>query len=368
MINSISKILAQEIVDTIHDVCGYNVNFINTKGIIYASNDYSRLDTYHEIGRQVALTGETIEVLSDEQYPGTNKGINIPIYYHKRIIAVVGITGNPVEVRRFAHLAERIAILLLHEQELDIVHRTIEEKKQYLMHSILYCEFDNPEYFDECLTEFNIDKTRNYRIVSIEINNRYNLQNKSLMDQDIETLFSQIQNGLYVYIYPNEFIGLICDDTFKHDEYTLKTFANLHAGIVKTAVGKAMPLYKCNESYTSTKIALQSLNTVHNLHSGDDTYPTDYIVFDDLTIELFFSSIPANIRIEFNNKVIGNLDENDRSFLKSYYDNDMSLQKTADSLFLHKNTVQQRLNKIMTKTNYNPRSFRDAVVLYLALY
>ena len=47
MATTISKQLAQQIVDTIHDVCGYNINFINTQGIIFASNDPDRIETYH---------------------------------------------------------------------------------------------------------------------------------------------------------------------------------------------------------------------------------------------------------------------------------------------------------------------------------
>ncbi len=53
-------------------------------------------------------------------------------------------------------------------------------------------------------------------------------------------------------------------------------------------------------------------------------------------------------------------------FLKVYYEMNMSLSKTADKLFLHKNTVQQRLKKILGQSGYDPRSFQDAVLLYLA--
>ena len=78
MFLSISKTLAQQIVDTIHDVCQYHINFITTDGMIYASSDPSRIGTFHEIGKQVASTGKTIEVDSDNAYSGTHKGINIP--------------------------------------------------------------------------------------------------------------------------------------------------------------------------------------------------------------------------------------------------------------------------------------------------
>ena len=38
----------------------------------------------------------------------------------------------------------------------------------------------------------------------------------------------------------------------------------------------------------------------------------------------------------------------------------------ADELYLHKNTLQNRLNKIAEKTGYNPRKLSDFTVLALA--
>ena len=56
----IDRILAAQVVNTVKDVCGRDVNFINQYGIIFASTDPERVGTFHEIGHQAALTGETI--------------------------------------------------------------------------------------------------------------------------------------------------------------------------------------------------------------------------------------------------------------------------------------------------------------------
>lgn len=44
---SLSKQTAQKIVDTVKDVCGHNINFINPKGVIFASTDSSRIGDFH---------------------------------------------------------------------------------------------------------------------------------------------------------------------------------------------------------------------------------------------------------------------------------------------------------------------------------
>lgn len=58
----IDRALAAQVVNTVKDVCGRDVNFINQSGIIFSSTDPERIGTFHEIGHQAALTGETIEV------------------------------------------------------------------------------------------------------------------------------------------------------------------------------------------------------------------------------------------------------------------------------------------------------------------
>ncbi|WP_026659548.1 CdaR family transcriptional regulator [Butyrivibrio sp. AC2005] len=357
MITSISRNLAQQIVDNIHAVCGYHVNFINTNGMIYASSDPDRLNTYHDIGRESARTGETIEVESDEQFPGTHKGINIPVFHHMRVIAVVGISGEPSEVRRFAKLAERIASLLLHEQELNAVHRTLDEKKQYMIRSLIYSEFENMDYLRECFREFNIVWEQTYRMVQIEVNSRYNPVNISLLEQQVEALFSSMRNGIYVYNYPKLFIGLVEAEEFDKKEYMFIRFAEGHGEIVKTAIGKAVEVYKCNESYQSAEHALKTIK-------DKELY---YVNFDTLTLEILFSGISKQQFREFSDKVLSTLSREDRKFLEIYYEKEMSLAATAEELFLHKNTVQQRLNRISQSSGLNPRKFREAVLFYLAL-
>lgn len=237
MFLSISKTLAQQIVDTIHDVCQYHINFITTDGMIYASSDPSRIGTFHEIGKQVASTGKTIEVDSDNIYPGTHKGINIPIYYHREMVAIVGISGDIREVTRFAHLAERISHILLHEKELVAIHRSLDEKKLYVIQSLQSQGLDKNLYFLDCIHTFHLHPSDIFWVVTIEVNTRYNLVNISLLEQDIQRFLASLNESVFAYIYPNKFIALIRNQTFqshfeKSDDETLPSFLAAIAGPV----------------------------------------------------------------------------------------------------------------------------------------
>ena len=153
MITHISHTLAQQIVNTIKDVCSYDINFINSSGTIIASTNSARIGAFHEIGRKAAVTGTTIEVAESDNFTGTRQGINMPLYHEDRLLAVIGITGSPEKVRKYAFLAQRITSLLIREQELGQYSRHQADKKQFVISSLLHGDTQNPEYLLKCLKE-----------------------------------------------------------------------------------------------------------------------------------------------------------------------------------------------------------------------
>lgn len=50
----ITRVLAQQIVNTVKDLCGQKVNFIDCSGTIFANTAESRIGMFHEIGQQAA--------------------------------------------------------------------------------------------------------------------------------------------------------------------------------------------------------------------------------------------------------------------------------------------------------------------------
>ena len=70
---------------------------------------------------------------------------------------------------------------------------------------------------------------------------------------------------------------------------------------------------------------------------------------------------------EYLGKILTGLEKEDIDLLKVYFSTDMSLKDTSEKLFLHKNTLQYKLNRIEKLTGYNPRMFSGAVRLFLAI-
>ena len=143
---------------------------------------------------------------------------------------------------------------------------------------------------------------------------------------------------------------------FEKQNYIFKLFAKEHFDILDIAVGKPTSLFQLHISYQSAETALHSL-IISSEH---------YVIFDDLTLELILSTITPENQKEFLAKTIAPLNAQELHLLEVYFSEEMSLAATSERLFLHKNTLQYKLNAIQKKCSLNPRKFQDAVLLYLA--
>ena len=350
---------AQQIADTVKEVCGYDINFINDRGLVIASTDPARIGTVHEGGRQVIARGETLEVEQDDLLPGTKKGVNIPVFRGGVLAAVIGISGDPEKVRAFAHLAERITLLILREQEIGARARSLAEKKNYLLDLLL--EEDRqiasdslPELLEE-LKQFHIDPSSPKRMLLLKL--RYpEKESLSGLERDAARLLDELPGCLYGYQYPSSFRALINDRDLELFREKLDQFHAAHPFALLAGAGSSVPLEDLPRSLSTARIALEALGKGEN-----------FFLFDDLTLEVLLSGISRENQKLFLEKVLSPLSDEDLRLLETYFEKDQSLAATCQALFLHKNTVQYRLNRIHRLCGLNPRSFRDAAVLYLSL-
>lgn len=357
MITKINSILGQQIVNTIKDVCSHDINFIDPSGIIIASTNEARIGQFHEAGYQAAQAGTTLEVTKSSNFSGTMHGINMPLYHDGHLLAVIGITGEPDEIRKYASLAGKITTLLIREQELNQYSHRQADKKHFIIQSLIKNETENQELLTKYLKEFHVDSGSEKRLILIQPNKQYTSLNPSFSEQQIHQLFSSMKLELYTFNYPGEFIAVTDTTDFDQKEKRLKAFAQEHTQTIQIAVGKSVSLFRLHLSYESALTAMKSIMN----------HTDNYILSDELTLELILSSVSTDNQNLFLEKTIQKLSPQDRELLNAYFSEDMSLSRTCEKLFLHKNTLQYKLNHIAGKCGLNPRHFQEAVLLYLAL-
>jgi carbohydrate diacid regulator len=127
--------LAQKIVDSAMCLVHRNVNIMNREGIIIATGHPHRLNTFHKGALDVIETGSVIEIFPHELtlYPGALQGINLPIVLDGQVVGVVGVFGNPDEVRDTGRLVKTITELILERDLLQIELRTRNRLREELL-------------------------------------------------------------------------------------------------------------------------------------------------------------------------------------------------------------------------------------------
>lgn len=100
-----------------------------------------------------------------------------------------------------------------------------------------------------------------------------------------------------------------------------------------------------------------------------DSYSSKFIDLHDLTIyktiDLIGNEKYCNNLMDFEN--IKNMDENLLYTGINFIENDLNITKTSNSLFLHRNTLIYRLEKIKEILNLDLKNFRDSFVFYLSI-
>ena len=349
----IRRSVAQQIVDTVKDVSACDINFIDASGVIFASTDPSRTGSFHEIGRQVVRTGETIEVETDDSFFGTHKGVNLPVRHQGEIIAAIGISGAPGEVRKYAYLAQRITTLILREQEMDARVSDERARLNYIIRALVSGETLDFDVYMDFVQKHALDPDGAFRTVVVQLNARDDL---TLVENSIYQVFDQTGAKLYTFSYPNEYILLMEAERYEKWAYIFRQLAREHTGLLQIGIGNSDALNRQSQSYQAAKIAIRSLTGEQNIAA-----------FDQLDLEILLGSVPEEARQRFLKKTAAILNEKDRDLLKTYFGLGMSLKAASDAMFMHKNTLQYQLDRIWKISGYNPRSFPDAVLLYLGL-
>lgn len=349
--------LAQEIVNAVKEVVDKDINFIDKNGLIIGSTDKNRLHVFHQAGYTAIRTLKNIIVEDNDEYEGSKKGINYPIKINNNAVGAIGITGEPNEISKLGFLVTKITEVFIKEQQLNYNHELDKQRISHVLKSIIYNDIEDRHEIENILEDFNISSNQKFAVVVMKINKSHKSGEVEKIENDIKRLFDTIGNKFKVYIYPNEFIALINEERYKKLKDIYLDILGKYEGSLFGGIGTLKNLYDTHKSYQEAKIALE--------YSTSNSKILTYI--DDLKLELILESLEPELKNQYVEKILTDLDDDDVKVLQIYYSNDMSLKKTSEDLYIHKNTLQYKLEKISQKSGLNPRSFNDSVILYLAI-
>ena len=129
----LSSELVQRVVDLIAPTISHNINVMDEHGTIIACLDPSRVGSLHRGAQRVIAERRSVLVTVPE--PGTTDrpGANEPLFIDGELRGVVGVTGDPREVAPLARVvALTVQLLIAQEHEQDEVSRRHTEARDLI--------------------------------------------------------------------------------------------------------------------------------------------------------------------------------------------------------------------------------------------
>lgn len=337
----LSKAIAQRIVLEMMNVIPYNINVMDENGIIIGSGDVDRIGNIHEGAKRAIDSKHIIEVYEDNEK--MKPGVNEPIIFNNEIIGVIGITGHPNEVIRFSKLVSVTAVLLIEQIIIDedIHSKRINKQRFYYELAHRKKEYDNKFY--KIAKGYGIDITKGCKVVLIENNNNL-LDLKAICEKYF--YYSEISNrGMFFITNDYEYNNLLRE---------LKQTT----GVNKISIG-TKELIVAN-SVEKAELALEV---------GKKIKPSTLIYrYDELKL---FTNLTHENKESFIS-LISTLDKIGNSLelietMQTYIEENGDINKIANKLNIHRNTLNYRLDRIKKLTGKDPKNLIDLFELMCGL-
>lgn len=358
--------IAQKIVKRAMQIIHYSVNVMNDDGVIIASGNPERLSQRHT-GAVLALRENRVvevdQVLAQKWNFEAQPGINLPIHYLGKAIGVVGISGEPMQVKQYAELVKMTAELIVEQHALleqeRWRHRYKEEFILQLLHgNVTWQEIEQQAKF------FAFDLTQSRVVILIKLlhSNPDSLQH--LINYLEQPEFAQDVAILSL----DQIIVLKTWSISTALSQQIKTLlpANYTKQDYKIAVGASLNMPLSEQLPLSFQSAQSTLAYGMKHHPRKNLYH-----FEEYRLPVLLTELSSSWQGKELLKPVTPLfaEENVMLYktLQQYFFANCDLHLAAEKLFIHPNTLRYRLSKIEQITGLSFNKIDDELSLYLGM-
>lgn len=342
--------IARQLVETTSRlVRGRIINIMDTEGRIVASTEESRIGTLHAGACQVVRTGRpvAIEPADLARWPGAREGYNLPVFSDGRLIAVVGIFGEPEQVRDSAYILAAYTEQFFHQNALDQQNRITGELRTTYLRLLLNLDRYGTEELTEVGEALGLRLQFPVRVLALEFCGRQDaLVCRQRLYRAVEEL--QFQNLLDpkrdVWAVTGDRLLMLKSDTGTRCLHRMLTCAETAVG-APARLGAGRP---CQTLRQAPQSGAQALTLCAAPVSGVQDIQDPDCRFLYLMQRTAFREEDC-IR-EMHSLLERQLDAGELEMLlataDAYYDCGGSVGQAADRLHIHKNTLQYRMHRL----------------------
>ncbi|OOF58851.1 PucR family transcriptional regulator [Rodentibacter genomosp. 2] len=358
--------IAQKIVKRAMKIIHYSVNVMNDNGVIIASGNPERLSQRHT-GAVLALReNRVVEVdqfLAQKWNFEARPGINLPIHYLGKAIGVVGISGEPAQVKQYAELVKMTAELIVEQHALleqESWRRRYKEEfiLQLLRGDLNWQETERQAKF----FAFDLTQSRVVILIKLLSPNPDSLQH--LINYLEQPEFAQdvaILSLDQIVVLKTRLISTALSQqirTLLPTDYTKQNY--------KIAVGASLngPL--------SEQLPLSFQSAQSTLAYGMKHHPRKNLYrFEEYRLPVLLAGLSYSWQgKELLKPIVPLFSEKNATLYKTlqqYFLANCDLHLAAEKLFIHPNTLRYRLSKIEQITGLSFNKIDEVLSLYLGI-
>jgi carbohydrate diacid regulator len=381
MMNVLTRELAQSIVTRTMKIIHRNINVMDHKGMIIGSGDPSRIGQIHDGAVQVIEKRGRIAIVEDQAkaLKGTKPGVNLAIMFQGEIAGVIGITGPPDEVEKYSELVKMGAELTLEQAFLTEQIQWEERLKEDMINQIILGNPFEDSLFKERARRIAIDLTVNRIAIVVGISSA----SPKSFELEFQKIWSNIHSQLAVFLQKEDLVARISP----YELVILKTVIPQQGSVnlaylkqvmeeilnrmsalqltCKAALGKFYP--NIEEMKYSYETAKATLKVGEVLSPTTSSYLYQDYAFPVLVSDIQLTDKHRELVDRYEGLVHHDTKGELLETLQSYVHENGDVTKTANRLFIHRNTLGYRLNRITELTKRDPRKIQDLLELYTAM-
>lgn len=371
--------LAQKIVQRTMDIIDCNINIMDAKGKIIASGDMNRIGEIHD-GALLVLSQNRIVDINEavvHSLHGVRPGINLPLHVDGNIVGVIGLTGNPTSLKEFGKLVCMTAEMMLEQSRLFGILAQDTRLKEELILNLINSESITPS-LTEWANRLGVDLSVPRVACIIEVdsgqlgveNSRNELQNLQhlLKFPERDNLVAIVSLTELVILKPalNSFGRWDVDEQLARIKQLIERMNENAKLNVRIALG--------NYFVGDNAIALSYHTAKTTLKIGKERFPKQRIYnYQDLILPVLLNQLKEGWQKEELERPIQRLKLMDNNgvlvkTLLAWFENNMQTIATAKALYVHRNTLEYRLNKISDLTGLDLNDTDARFLLYMALH
>lgn len=369
--------VAQQIVQRAMTIIDHNVNVMDRTGIIIGTGSPERMHQVHEGALKVLDSGQAYDIQPHQaaRLKGVQPGINRPVRFRREIVGVVGVTGQPEAVSHYADLVVMTAELMIENASVLAEIHWNQRQRDNIVSEMIHGEAEVDELFAVRTRKLGINPHLPRVAMVVSFKTR---KGKDLNVDEVEAVQQCLrQNGsedLVALVCPTQAVVLhkINNTQPWHPDQVsnylnrlilaLESFDDLDFRI---ALGRYVEgLRGIPISYQSAQEALQLGN---ELNPGETLYRYFDYQLDSLLLDLAGGWKGRDLQHIIQPLIRADSRGTLRKTLRGFIDQHGDSGATARKLYIHRNTLSYRLDRIHQLTGRNPRHFSDLLFLHFSL-